>query len=176
MSNPRWIDDEPARRVAFLGIDGVLYPQTHCPPDSIESLRGHIDASVAIELMDCLSTGRLDVVVHSHWRTRLTRVQLLELLSLPDGGFGGTSGGCAFCGSGSFLVGTTLSTQDGAAGIRDAVARMRLGADDYFVIDTDPNLLAAFTDQAVPCDASRGIDDAFIDTLCERVGVTLVRA
>ncbi|MFG6488310.1 HAD domain-containing protein [Roseateles sp. BYS78W] len=171
MSNPRWNGGEPVRRVAFLGIDGVLYPQPRRPPNSFESLKRRVEGNAAIEkLEDCLSAGGLDVVVHSHWRTRLTRVQLLDLLSMEDGGFGGTSG-CACCSSGSFLVGTTLSTLDGASGIRDAVARMRLGDDDYVVIDTDADLLADVAGQALRCDGSRGIDEAFVDALCERVSI-----
>jgi hypothetical protein len=174
-SNPRYSGDASVRRVAFLGIDGVLYPKTRRPPNSFESLKRRVDANDAVERMArCLDSGGMDVVVHSHWRKQLTRAQLLELLGMPDGGFGGTSG-CALCSEGSFLIGTTLSTLDGVAGIHDAVARMRLGADDYIVIDTDAELLAAFADQAVPCDASRGTDDAFVDALYERVGVTLVR-
>jgi hypothetical protein len=114
--------------------------------------------------------------VHSHWRTRLTRAQLLALLRMQDGGFGGTSG-CGCCNPGSFLVSTTLSTLDGAAGIQDAIARMQLDVDDFIVIviDTDAEVLAAFANQAVPCDASGGIDDSFVDALYQRVGATLVR-
>jgi hypothetical protein len=49
ISNPRWTGDEPVRRVAFLGIDGVLYPRTRRPPSCFESLKRHVDMNVAVE-------------------------------------------------------------------------------------------------------------------------------